>query len=257
VPIRSHTRLSGATKAPSPSVIGARSTPLRPHSIHALAHSIESVHQLASTTRGPFGCAKLVHMNPLSPSVSIQQSCAAFTSSLSLSRSNIGGAVLLQLVSRGLESIAEGGWTTLQLACGLLGKHFDSVIGSAADRVLSVSVRAAGQHLALRWCIDFLTPDFPARQAADMNHVPSSLRRPVCSVQLSNLPVLLSLIRSQLWSKQSVLHLREDERQFLAVLVVQAFLSGLSAPTGAAAGGFASNIRVYQLPPCRSRWVAA
>ena len=130
----------------------------------------------------------------------------------------------------------------------------------------------AGHQLALRWCLDFLTTDYPARRAAAdaaaataaasssaAQSVPvaalSPLPHPVAPIQLSNLPALLCVIRAQLMSKQPLLQLNDDERHFLSVLTLQAFLKGLQRPPASASGpgpaagtGFSSNIRVHEMP---------
>jgi hypothetical protein len=218
------------------------------------------LHQLASSTRGPHGGVKLVHLNPLSPSVSLSQSSSTLTTSLSVSREHPGVSVLLNLVSRAVEGMADQGATLLHIATGLLRMHYDSLEQPHGPHpVLPVPVLMAGHQLALQWCLDFLTADYPARQAkmaaahsSSNNTVPSQLPHPVAIIQLSNLPALLAVIRSQLASKQPLLQLSDDDRQFLSVLALQVFLQGLQRPGGGGAAGggtgFASNIRVHELP---------
>jgi hypothetical protein len=230
-------------------------------SLRTLRRSLGVLHHLASSIRGPHGGVKLVHLNPLSPSVSLSQSSSTLTTSLSVSSEHPGVSVLLNLVSRAVEGMADQGATLLHVATGLLRMHYDSLEQPhGAQPVLPVPVLMAGHQLALQWCLDFLTADFPARQAkmaaadpgrANSNTGPSQLPHPVAIIQLSNLPALLAVIRSQLASKQPLLQLSDDDRQFLSVLALQVFLQGLQRPGDGAAGGgtgFASNIRVHELP---------
>lgn len=66
---------------------------------------------------------KLLHMNPLSPSVSLSQSSSVLTSALSVSREHVAVSVLLNLVARGSDNIADGGCTTLHIATGSASAH--------------------------------------------------------------------------------------------------------------------------------------
>ena len=86
-----------------------------------------------------------------------------------------------------------------------------------------------------------------ASDAAAAFSASSGMPHPVVSIQLSNLPAMLAVIRSQLMSKQPILQLSAEERQFLAVLTLQAFLKGLRRP-GGPSSTFASNIRIHELP---------
>lgn len=227
--------------------------------------------------------AKVVHMNPLSPTVTLTHSSAILTSSLSISRENIAISVLINLVSRGVEQIADGGFTVLQIAAGLLSARYRAMQETANKTPIPIPVvrgthtrswRAlcvrhhpialtvvpfvsllqllAGHQLALEWCLNFLTPDFPTRQAAATAQTvgaasaSSPLPHPVATISVSNLPAMLALIRSQLMSKQPLLQLSSDDRHALSVQVLQSFLRGIQRHPGV--GEFASNVRVHGLP---------
>jgi len=150
----------------------------------------------------------------------------------------------------------------------LLCKHYDTLVSPIGSvSVLPVPALIAGHQLALQWCLDFLTADFAQRQqqqqqqqreasaaqggySAPAHSEVQRLPHPVSSIQLSNLPALLAVIRSQLASKQPLLQLSDADRHYLSVLVLQAFLQGLQRPGARGSGGtgFASNIRVHELP---------
>lgn len=87
-----------------------------------------------------FRSAKLVHMNPLSPTVTVSQSSALLTSALSISRDNIAVSVLINLVSRGVEQIADGGFTVLQIAAGLLKLRYQAIQETANKTPIPIPV---------------------------------------------------------------------------------------------------------------------
>lgn len=66
---------------------------------------------------------KLLHLNPLSSSISLAQSSVALCSSLSIAREHVGARVLLQSVARASESVADGGLTALHIATGSARAH--------------------------------------------------------------------------------------------------------------------------------------
>jgi hypothetical protein len=100
----------------------AQAAPLRSlsvaESIRSLRQSMATLHQLAATSRGPHGGVKLLHLNPLSPSVTLSQSSSVLTTSLAISQEHPGVSVLLGLVARAVEGLADQGATMLHIATG-------------------------------------------------------------------------------------------------------------------------------------------
>lgn len=149
---------AAAPAAPAHATAPAPTTQSVGASLRTLRHSLASLHQLAATSRGPHGgsaqrrgaqlrhclvaavtfvvalvrssillvrplisllrSVKLLHLNPLSSSISFAQSSGALCSSLSIAREHVGAQVLLQSAARASESVADGGLTALHLATG-------------------------------------------------------------------------------------------------------------------------------------------
>jgi len=247
-------------------------------SLRSLLRAAEGLGLLAASSRGPNGGAKLVHSNPRSPSIHLSSLSTTLLNSLSFGGGRRGSddgrhvdavtegsqlcaSILCKIVTGACEGLGDGGWSALALATGLMRKQLSAIENSqaGAEQPIPVSLLLAGHQLALKWCMDFLTADYPLRESARVKRqdtdtsgacvTPLSVNpHPVLTMKLSNLPILLTLIRSQLASKNPVLQLTNEERQHLSITITKAFLKGLHSHSFASSGPL-SNIRIFDAPP--------
>ena len=211
----------------------------------------------------PFSC-HLIHSNPVAPSITLTNISSELLSSISISSKNLSWMIITNMIEKGLEQVQDGGWSILQLVAFLNQRRYQRLNNPHASSssldanspstsltpFIPTPVLLAGHQLALRWCMDFLTIDYRQRHQQQQSSSSSSFLHPVHRISLSQLPILLRVIRSQFHSKQSILQLTPREEQHLALQLLQAFLKGLRQPSTATTSAptfHASNIRIQEI----------
>lgn len=160
-------------------------------------HLARGLKDVCLSAYGPHGRPKAVHVNPKSNSVHVTSISSRLFGYFSIKAPIV--RLLVQLVDGHRESVGDGGLFAMALAAGLIERGWSS--GHPIPLVVQ------SYRMALTWTVDL------------MDQITTK-------VSWGDMRAMLELVKSS-FTARAVTRLSEQTTHFLAVLLVQAFLTGL------------------------------